>query len=138
MFPYKGTDYRSKFELEVAKQLQDKGMEFEYEKESFEYFTKVPSCECADCGSKEVYRRQWYTPDFFLANEVVIEVKGYFTAADRKKAQAMKEYHPEVNLKLLFRSNNKIHKNSDTRYGDWCDKNNIDWALKEVPQEWVT
>ena len=130
---------RSRFEKTVAKQLDDKGMAYEYEKYSYEYDEPLRKnqARCAECGSSTLLRTGWYTPDFFLDNGVIIESKGRFTAADRRKMVAVKEHHPDLDIKLLFMRNNRIHKNSQTTYVDWCDKHGYDCAVKEVPDAWL-
>lgn len=130
---------RSRFEKTVAKQLDDKGMSYEYEKYSYEYDEPLRKnqARCAECGSSTLLRTGWYTPDFFLDNGVIIESKGRFTAADRRKMVAVKEHHPDLDIKLLFMRNNRIHKNSQTTYVDWCDKHDYDCAVKEVPDAWL-
>ena len=48
------------------------------------------------------------------------------------------EQHPEIEFRMLFsNANQKIKKGSKTSYADWCDKHNIKWANKEIPQEWI-
>jgi hypothetical protein len=92
---------------------------------------------CGDCGSRNLLRTGWYTPDFFLENGVIIETKGRFTAADRRKMVAVKRDHPDVEIKMLFMKDNKIHKNSKTHYSDWCMENDYDFAVKEIPRSWI-
>ena len=100
--------FRSGFEKRIAKQLEDNGIPFEYEREPFNYYNKLRG-ECHECGGKEVYSNHWYTPDFFLNYDVggqgfetILEVKGKFSAKDRKKMVAMKELHPELDLRMVF------------------------------------
>ena len=46
--------------------------------------------------------------------------------------------HPELDIRMVFmRPNNKLNKNSRTTYAQWCDKNNIKWANKYIPTEWI-
>lgn len=133
------TTYRSKFEERVAKQLDDMGVKYEYETYSYEYdeVLRKNMARCGDCGSRNLLRTGWYTPDFFLDNGVIIEAKGRFTAADRRKQIAIREAHPSLNIKMLFMRDNKIHRNSDTKYSDWCMQNDIEFAIKEIPLAWT-
>lgn len=130
---------RSKFEDRIAQELIDHGMSFTYETYSYEYDEPLRKnlARCADCGSKQLLRTGWYTPDFFLANGVIIETKGRFTAADRRKMVAIQEEHPDLDIKLLFMRNNKIHKNSTTKYSDWAEANGYDYSINEVKPEWL-
>ena len=130
---------RSKFEDGVAADLEAVGMDFEYEKYSYEYDEPLRKnlARCADCDGTNLIRTGWYTPDFFLENGVIIESKGRFTAADRRKMVAVKEHHPDLDIKILFMRDNKIRKNSNTYYSDWCMQNGYDYAIKEIPRAWL-
>lgn len=115
---------RSDFELRVAKDLEKRKVRFKYEETILHY--EVPS------------RVARYTPDFVLANGVVIEVKGRLTTADRKKMVLVKESNPTLDIRLLFmRAANPIRKGSDTTYGDWATKKNFKWCEGTVPSEWL-
>jgi hypothetical protein len=134
---FDGFTFRSKFEVTIAKQLKKAGIEYDYEKESYEYFTKVTNGICNDCLGTHVVQRRWYTPDFFLPNGVVIEAKGHLTASNRTILKAVREDHPTLDLKLMFQSDNRISRSSETRYTEWASKQNIDWAIREVPEKWT-
>jgi hypothetical protein len=130
---------RSKFEDRIAQELTDAGMSFTYETWSYQYDEPLRKnlARCASCGSKSLLRTGWYTPDFFLDNGVIIETKGRFTAADRRKMVAIQEEHPTLDIKLLFMRNNKIHKNSATTYSDWAEAHGYDYSIGEVKDEWL-
>lgn len=110
---------KSTWELEVKKYLDQKGVKYEYEKKKYRYFTT-----------------HLYTPDFILENGIILEVKGYFAADDRAKLKALKEFYPELDIRLVFKKDNKIHKRSSMRYSDWCKKHNFKYAIGEIPEEW--
>jgi hypothetical protein len=79
-----------------------------------------------------------YWPDFILPSGLLIEVKGRFTSADRRKHVAIRAQHPELDIRFVFyRASEKIAKNSKTTYGMWCDKHGFLWAEGSVPKEWV-
>jgi hypothetical protein len=131
---------RSKFEERIAKELDDAGISYKYEEWSYEYDEPLRKnlARCGDCGSRSLLRTGWYTPDFFLENGVIIETKGRFTAADRRKMVAVAAAHPDLDIKLLFMRDNKIHKNSQTKYSDWCEQNGYDYSInEEVKEEWL-
>jgi hypothetical protein len=130
---------RSGFEFDVWRWLQEAGCEFEYEKESYELWLKVTrGHKCIACGKTSVVKRSLYTPDFFLANGVVIETKGRFTALDRKKALAILEQWPDVDYRLVFQRDNKLSKSSGTRYSTWAESKGIPWHIgRRVPKEWM-
>lgn len=81
----------------------------------------------------------WYTPDFKINENTYIEVKGYFTASDRKKHLYIKEQHPDVTIYFLFgKSQNKLNKKSNTTYADWCNKYGFEYSDldKGIPKKW--
>lgn len=125
---------RSAFELSVAGQLDAAKVKYDYESESFEWLDEVSNAKCLDCG-KPGYVTRKYTPDFFLENGVIIEAKGRFTVKDRKIALAMKEQGRDI--RLVFQFDNKLSRKSTTRYTEWCDKHDIECAVKEIPEEWI-
>ena len=118
------SNYRSGLEDTVIEDLQKRNINFQYEKKVVLYLK--PST------------KHKYKPDIMLDNGILIEIKGYFTATDRKKHLLVKEQNPELDIIFVFgNSKNRIHKKSKTTYADWCDKNNIKYADKFVPAEWI-
>lgn len=128
--------YRSGFEVTIAEGLEAEGCEYGYEEESFELHVEAPRSIKCECGEKP-FRVTWYTPDFFLRNGVVVECKGRFTPDDRKKILAMKEQHPDIDLRLVFEFDNKLSKKSKTRYSTWCDQKGIEYAFLKIPKRWM-
>lgn len=113
--------FASNFEQRVAKDLQSRKVPYQYESLVLE-FVQVRS----------------YTPDFVLPNGIIVETKGKFTSADRTKHLLVRKQHPDRDIRLLFMQNNKLRKNSKTKYGDWCDRYGIKWAVgASVPDEWI-
>lgn len=122
----KAPSYRSGYEKKVKESLERHGVDFKYESEHLKY--NVPASN------------HRYVPDFTLPNTVIIEAKGKFDAAARKKMMLVIEQNPGRDIRMLFMRNNKLNKSSKTTYGDWCDKRGIKWAVSlngEVPEEWV-
>lgn len=136
-YEFDGYEFKSKFELGLAKQLKEVGVNYEYEKESWEYFTKVTNGLCSDCDGTHVTQRRWYTPDFFLPNGVVIEAKGHFTASNRATLKAVRKAHPTVDLRLVFQTDNRISRSSRTKCSEWCEQFGFLYAVKEIPEEWI-
>jgi hypothetical protein len=132
-------DFASKFEARVAGELDAANVSYTYETYSYEYDEPLRKnrARCADCDSTDLLRTGWYTPDFFLESGVVIETKGRFTAADRRKMLAVKEQHPDLNIVMLFMRDNKIHRNSKTFYSDWCMEHGFDFAIGSPKEEWL-
>lgn len=81
-------------------------------------------------------QKRRYTPDWTVAEGYYIETKGRFTAADRKKAIAVKEAHPTVRILYVFQRNNTLTRGSKTTYGAWCDKNGIEWCVFKDTKKW--
>lgn len=134
---YDGYTFRSKFELTLAQQLKGAGIKYEYEKEQWEYFTKISNGTCEDCSGTHVYQRKWYTPDFFLPNGIVLEAKGHFTASNRATLKAIREAHPTIDLRLVFQADNRISRSSSTRYSEWCTQHEFKWVIRKIPEEWL-
>jgi hypothetical protein len=115
--------YKSGLEENISTQIESKGIVVQYESEKIPYI--IPATQ------------HTYNPDFRLPNGIIVETKGRFVAADRKKHQLVKEQHPELDIRFVFsNSKNKISKNSKTTYGIWCEKNGYKYADKEIPEEW--
>ena len=115
--------YRSGLEDRISEQLNGLGVPFKYEEFKIKY---------------EVNEIRTYTPDFELPNGVIIESKGRYVAADRKKNLLVKEQFPRLDIRFVFsNSKGKISKGSKTSYADWCDKHGYSYADKLIPEEWI-
>ena len=115
--------FKSGLEENISNQIESRGISVQYESEKIPYI--VPASQ------------HTYNPDFRLPNGIIVETKGRFVAADRKKHQLVKEQHPELDIRFVFsNSKNKISKNSKTTYAIWCEKNGYKYADKEIPEEW--
>lgn len=116
--------FRSGLEDDVAKMLTEAGVPFTYEKTKIRYIK--PASE------------HQYTPDFVLDNGIIVETKGRFLVADRKKHLLIKRQHPELDIRLVFsNSKQKLAKGSYTTYAQWCEKNGFLYADKTIPQHWL-
>ena len=129
-------EVRSKLEKRVLDDLVERKQGFGYETTSFPWSEKIARAKCGDCGGV-AYADRSYTPDVFLPNGIIIEIKGRFTSHDRKIAAAMKEQHPELDIRTLFQTDNWLNKNKKNKYSDWCEKKGILCAFKLVPEEWL-
>ncbi len=119
--PYR---FRSKFERDTALSLKREGVKFEYETLKISY--NKPST---------------YTPDFIFPNGVIIEAKGFFKPSDRTKHLLIQAQDKEnqYDIRFLFQNAyNRLNKNSNTTYADWCDKYGFMWCHKKIPNEWAT
>lgn len=116
--------YRSGLESKVNDQLTNAGVPFTYEDVKIEW-------------EDLAYRK--YTPDFILANGIIIETKGLFTADDRRKHLLIQKQHPELDIRFIFSNcKSRLNKKSKTTYADWCNKHQFLYATKTVPLEWTT
>ena len=116
--------FRSGLEERIAEQLDKAGVEYTYEKLKLDYVKPA---------SKHVY-----TPDFVLANGIIIETKGRFLLADRQKHILVKRHNPTLDIRFVFsNSNARISKASTTTYAQWCIKNGFKYADKTIPEEWM-
>lgn len=115
--------YRSGLEHKVAQSLDDQGFEYLYEKVKIEW---------------EDLAYRTYTPDFVLNNGIIIETKGMFTAADRRKHLAIKKQHPNLDIRFVFEnSRRKLRKGAKSTYGEWCVKYDFRYYDRIIPEEWL-
>lgn len=115
--------FRSGLEERTAKYLKKLKVKFTYEKIKIRW---------------QDLRYRTYTPDFVLANGIIVETKGRFITSDRQKHLMIKEQHPDLDIRFVFSNpNSKLYKGSKTTYADWCDKHGFKWAKEEIPLEWI-
>lgn len=114
--------YRSRFELNIARLLAQRGIAFVYEGTKLTYIPKPRT----------------YTPDFYLPDtNIYIEAKGHLDKGDRVKMLLVKEQHPDLDIRFVFlNAKNKIYKGSKTTYADWANKHGFEWAEGMIPEEW--
>lgn len=118
------SEYRSGLEDIISAQLKGAGIPVQYETHVIRY--SVPASE------------HRYTPDFVLPNGIIIETKGRFTPKDRQKMALVVSQHPELDIRIIFNNpRQRISKTSKTTYAAWCEKHNIKYASKAIPQEWL-
>lgn len=121
--------YRSGFEMNAATQLRAAGVPVAYEEFVVDY--DIPA------------RKAKYTADFRLPNGVIVETKGRFVTADRKKHKLIREQRPDLDIRILFQNPNaRISKASKTTYAKWCQDHDIKFAKavskdNPIPPEWM-
>ena len=86
--------FRSTFELNLARALSERGVEYEYESMKLTYVPKPRT----------------YTPDFYIPETgIYVEAKGHLDKSDRMKMLLVKEQHPDLDIRFVFlRAYNKI------------------------------
>ena len=115
--------YRSGLESDIAEYLKDKQNQVRYERLKIEW---------------EDLRYRTYTPDFILDNGIIIEIKGIFDTEDRRKHLAIREQHPELDIRFVFsNSKAKLYKGAKSRYCEWCDKHEFKWEHRIIPEAWL-
>jgi hypothetical protein len=116
-----GTRYRSGFEAAVARALLDRGVEFGYER--VKLFYERPCVYILD----------------FNIGDLMIEVKGYFSPADRRKMLEVQRSNPGIDLRIVFQNaSNKLSRAPrSSTYGQWATRNGFKWAEGEVPEAWL-
>ena len=134
--------YRSMYEDNIASWMEANGIKFTYETYSYQYEAPVRKnrSKCGECGSKNLVFDGWYTPDFFVGSRLIVEAKGRFTAADRRKIKAARDSVPELKEKLvmMFMTDNKLNRSAKQRYSDWCKQEGIDYTIgTELKEDWI-
>ena len=115
--------YRSGLEEEAAAFLKTRQKKVEYEKLKIEW---------------EDLKYRTYTPDFELDNGIIIETKGIFSAADRRKHIEIQRQHPNLDIRFVFsNAQAKLYKGAKSRYSDWCEQKGFKWAHRVIPEEWL-
>lgn len=115
--------YRSGLEEEAAAFLKSRQKKVEYEKLKIEW---------------EDLKYRTYTPDFELDNGIIIETKGIFSPADRRKHVEIQRQHPKLDIRFVFsNANARLYKGAKSRYCDWCEQKGFKWAHRVIPEEWL-
>jgi len=115
--------YRSGLEKDTASHLRKKKVKFTYEEKKIKW---------------EDYKLRSYTPDFVLDNGIIVETKGRFTVADRRKHKEIRKQYPYLDIRFVFsNANAKLSKASSTTYAQWCKRFDFKYANKTIPDEWL-
>ena len=115
--------YRSGLEDIVATYLKEHKVKFLYEKIKIEW---------------EDLSYRTYTPDFVLNNGIIIETKGRFTVADRRKHLCIKRQHPDLDIRFVFtNSKTKLRKGAKSSYAEWCLKYDYKYYDRIIPEDWL-
>lgn len=124
-------NYRNRFEEQTANALKANGITFSYEDTKIGYTVS---------GT--------YLVDFRIITKsgktIYIETKGNgrsFDHAARRKMIAVKQQHPEIDLRIVFYSNGKIGpKRKDGSHmcqSDWAEKYGYKYSIRHIPVEWM-
>jgi hypothetical protein len=120
---------RSQYEFTIYKQLTglvNRSDNLTYETDTFEYTITSN-----------------YTTDFTIERKdgttIYIEAKGLGRAFDHKARQkmiAVKQQHPDRDIRIVFMRDGPLQKNSKMRASDWAVKYKFPFAVGTVPKEW--
>lgn len=115
---------RSGLEGKVCQELQNQGIQYEYEAVKVKYVSPA--------------KPHTYTPDIILPNGIIVELKGRFIPEDRAKQLLVKQQNPDLDIRLVFsNSKSRITKRSVTTYAMWAEKSGFQYSDKTIPQEWL-
>lgn len=113
--------FRSGFEKSIALALTEGGVDYEFETVNIPYTLD-----------------HIYIPDFILPNGILVECKGYFKSDDRKKHLAVKEQHPDLDIRFVFMSPNGVVGGAKKlTCAKWADKHGYKWAKRWIPKSWI-
>lgn len=116
-----GFTFRSKFEASLYGLARASNKTLEFEPKD------------AIVGYSILYR---YLPDYRLPNGVLVEAKGHLDIADRRKMVAVKEQHPELDIRFVFQNAKiRLSRNGKT-YGEWATAAGFLWAEGVIPLDW--
>lgn len=133
--------YRSNAERRIAEWFSSNGIKFQYEVTKFPYQTTVRSGECLECGATskkgKVVQHHIYTADFsFPDYPFHVEVKGRLSPSDRNKMIQVKKANPEARIYLTLLADNKLRKDKEKRYSDWCRETGYPYSIKIPLLKW--
>lgn len=117
----RSSNYRSKFEASVAKNLDDNKIKFSYETINIDYIISSSYC-----------------PDIIFDNGIICEIKGLFRKEERRKHLAIQAQHPSLDIRFVFQnSKTKLSKaKGSLTYAKWCERHGFLYADKIIPPEW--
>lgn len=107
---------KNKFEKKIYRWLKRRKVIFQYEPEKIAYVLA-----------------KHYIPDFVIQTRlgrIYVEAKGYLRPEDKAKLVAVKRQHPNMDIRLLFYSNNV----SNIK---WANKCGFRYAVETIPLEWL-
>lgn len=111
---------RNKFEFSLNEQLKRSDRHFGYEVARYPYWIKGI-----------------YYPDWVIFKDkdrkridFLIEAKGYFRPESKRKLVAVKKYHPDVDIRIVFYRRRE-------RDIKWAERHGFKYAIGKIPKEWL-
>lgn len=83
-----------------------------------------------------------YTPDFTIdlnGKTIYIESKGLgksFDALNRAKLIAVRNQHPDKDIRLVFMRDGRLSRNTKFKASDWATKHGFLFSVGTIPKEW--
>lgn len=113
--------YKSGFERTIAANLAMRGVEFSYEELRLPYTLQGE-----------------YRPDFVIKSSgIIVEAKGFLDRDSKRKMIAVKQQHPELDIRFLFQQADKKMQGSKKTHGEWATRNGFKYAEGEIPDDWL-
>jgi hypothetical protein len=111
---------KSGFERTLVANMKSRGLRFNYES------TKIPY----------VLNRE-YNPDFEMIDHgFFIEAKGLLDRESKAKMLAVKQQHPEIDIRFVFMNADKKIPGSKQTHAQWAERNGFIWANGTIPEDW--
>ena len=119
-------------EVDFAGTMDVHGIRWLYAPDNFPWYPPVKS----------------YTPDFKVyrkdGSSFYVEYKGFLWNEDKTKMKAMKEQHPNVDIRFVFANAKKPVHGAKTRkngtkmsHAEWAEKHDYKWAEGFIPPAWL-
>ena len=111
---------KSGFERSFAANLKIRGIRFQYESKQIPY----------------VLNRK-YNPDFEIIDHgFFIETKGLLDRDSKAKMLAVKQQHPDIDIRFVFMYPHKKIPGTKQTHAQWAERNGFRWAETVAPEEW--
>jgi hypothetical protein len=112
--------YRSGFERSFAANLSSRGIKFRFESKKVPYVLE-----------------RTYNPDFEIVDHgFFIETKGLLDRDSKAKMLAVKQQHPDLDIRFVFMHPKKKIPGTKQTHAQWADRNGFPWAEGVAPEEW--
>ena len=129
---YQGRTFASAAEIKCAKDMQERGILWEYEPMKLKW-TPPDKNYAVDFG---VTRAD--------GSVIYIEYKGYLRSEDKVKMIVIKRQHPSIDIRIVFTHPEKPVEGATKRKdgsklsnAEWATKNGYLYAEKVIPDEWL-
>ena len=70
-------------------------------------------------------------------NPIYVEIKTYLDADDEAKMKAVKNSHPYLEIRFVFKDASKKMPHRKMTHGEWATKYGFPWAEGHIPEEWL-